>query len=139
MKTTVTTETDLLSGQQTFAFELNPVPISTPIGLAPGSVLVKASQAGALEALELVLKPSLVAFRGALDRLVKQADWPVPVDELRRLGPAEQPIVHLALAPEAMAQVQALIKTPTDLTAVLNHPAVQDPQNYRVDTIRAEA
>jgi len=139
VKTTVTTETDLVSGQQTYAFEMNPVPISTPVGLAPGQVRVMASKAGALVGLELVLKPSLVAFRGALERLAKQADWPVPVDQLRLLSPKEQPVVHLRLSPEATAQILNSIQTPTDLTGVLNHPAVQDPQNYRVDTITAEA
>lgn len=138
MKTTVTTETDLVSGQQTFEFELNPVPISTPVGLAPGQVRVMASKAGALVGLELVLKPSLVAFRGALDRLAKQADWPVPVEELRHLSSKEQPVVHLKLAPEAAAQVLDAIHSPTDLTGVLNHAAVQEPQNYRVETITAE-
>ncbi len=139
MKTTVTTETDLVSGQQTYAFELNPVPISTPVGLAPGQVRVTASKTGALLGLELVLRPSLVAFRGAIERLAKQADWPVPVEQLRQLSPKEQPVVHLKLAPEATAQVLDAIRTPTDLTGVLNHPAVQEPQNYRVDTITAEA
>ena len=139
MKTTVTTETDLVSGQQTFGFDLNPVPISTPVGLAPGHVRVTASKAGALVGLELVLRPSLVAFRGALERLAKQADWPVPVDDLKRLSPKEQPVVHLKLTSEALAQILDSVRTPTDITGVLNHPAVQDPQNYRVDTITAEA
>ena len=139
MKTTVTTETDLVSGQQTYAFELNPVPINTPVGLAPGHVRVMASKSGALLGLELVLRPSLVAFRGAIERLAKQADWPVPVEELRRLSPNEQPVVHLKLSSDATAQVLDSIRQPTDLTGVLNHPAVQDPQNYRVDTITAEA
>lgn len=138
MNTTVTTETDLFSGQQTFEFALNPVPISTPIGLAPGVVRVRASRSGAFEALELLLKPSLVAFRGALDRLAKQADWELPLDELRRIGPKEQPVVHLVLTAEALAQVETPIKSPADLTEVLNHPAVQSPQHYRVDTITTE-
>lgn len=139
MKTTVTTETDLVSGQQTYAFEMNPVPISTPLGLAPGEVRVMASKSGALIRLELILKPSLVAFRGAIERLAKQADWPVPVEQLRLLSPKDQPVVHLSLSPEATAEILTSIHTPTDLTGVLNHPAVQDPQNYRVDTITAEA
>lgn len=139
MKTTVTTETDLVSGQQTYEFELNPVPLNTPVGLAPGQVRVMASKSGALVRLELVLRPSLVAFRGAIERLAKQADWEVPVDQLRRLSPKEHPVVHLSLAPEAAAQILASIRQPTDLTGVLNHPVVQDPQNYRVDTITAEA
>jgi len=139
VKTTVTTETDLVSGQQTFEFELSPVPISTPVGLAPGQVRVMATRAGALVGIELVLKPSLVAFRGAIDRLAKQADWPVPVEQLRHLSPKEQPVVHLKLAQEAVAQVLFSIQSAPDLTEILNHPAVQDPQNYRVDTITAEA
>ncbi len=139
MKTTVTTETDLVSGHQTYAFELSPVPLNTPLGLAPGQVRVTASKSGALLRLELILKPSLVAFRGAIDQLAKQADWEVPVDQLRRLSPKEQPVVHLSLSPEATAEILISVRTPTDLTGVLNHPAVQEPQNYRVDTIIAEA
>lgn len=138
MKTTVTTETDLVTGQQTFEFEMNPVPINTPIGLAPGQVRVMASKSGSLVGVELVLRPTLVAFRGAIDRLAKQADWPVPVDQLRLLGPNEQPVVHLKLAPEAVAQVLDPLREPTDLNAVLNHASVQDPLSYRVETITAE-
>lgn len=139
MKTTVTTETDLVSGQQIFGFELNPVPINSPMGLAPGQVRVTASKSGVLVGLELVLKPSLVAFRGAIDRLAKQADWPVPVEELRRLSPPDRPVVHLKLKPEALAEILQPVLTSNDLTGVLNHSVVQDPRNYQVETITAEA
>lgn len=139
MKTTVTTETDLVSGQQTFGFELSPVPINTPVGLAPGQVRVITSKSGALVGLELLLRPSMVAFRGALDRLAQQADWAVPVEELRRLSASEQPVVHLKLDRSAVAQILDSVRTPEDLTAVLNHPVVQEPRNYRLDTITAEA
>lgn len=139
MKTTVTTETDLVSGQKIHSFELSPVPINTPVGLAPGQVRITAEKSGALSRLELILRPTLVAFRGAIDRLAKAADWEVPVAQLRNLSAEEQPVVYLSLRPEAIAEITTPIQSPADLTDVLNHPAVQEPKNYVVDTIVAEA
>lgn len=138
MKTEVKTDTNLTTGERTYSVVLDPLPLTTPIGIAPGEVRVKVDKQGRLIDLLIVSRPNPLVFRGALKRLALMATWEVPVEELTQIGAQEHPIVSFKLKRGVAQQILAPIQSAKALGALLQHPLVQDDENYQIEDIEVE-
>lgn len=139
MKTDVKTDTNLMTGERTYSVRLEPLPIMTPVGIAPGEVVIRVNRQGRLIALEVLSNPNVLVFRGSLKRLAEGARWDIPVEELSRIGAHEHPIVHFKLKANIVPQVLVPIQGPKALGALLQHPLLQNGENYDVEDIEIES
>ena len=135
----VTTETDLTSGRKAFVVALNPVPVITPIGPAPGDLRVEVEVTGRVSGLKATLHPSAQAVVQMAEVLSRVADFELAPGDLRGLPAAAKPTLVFAAKAEALKGLGALrVVTPQDLAKLLDAPLLADVNSFALVDLSVE-
>lgn len=127
----VRTETDLTTGRKAFVVALNPVPVITPVGPAPGELRIEAEVTGRISAIKAILRPTAQAVGETAELLSQAADFELPAGELRGLPASVQPTLTFAAKPEALQSLGMLRAiTAQDLSKLLDAPMLADVKSF---------
>ena len=134
MTTEVSTRTDLISGRKTYSFSANPVPVITPMGPAPGELLVETEVSGRVTSVRAVLHPKGADVSAMADVLVRLATFKLEPAELQGLEGA-QPTVTFVLRPDGISALKARVMNAPDLQKLLDDPVLSQGERYAVEDL----
>lgn len=129
---------DLLHGTRTTRIDLAAVPFLSRLGPNEGTLDIISDASGRVIDLQVaLLSPKRVLLR-ELDRIAAEADWEVPVDEIRRTT-IPRLVVDLYLGPEGKQRLSEvdinLVGASLERVNAMLRPLLKD-KHYRVSNIR---
>lgn len=135
----VLTETDLTTGRRTYVVRLNPLPVITPVGPAPGELRIHAEVTGRVSKLEATLSPSAEAVAQTAEVLARVATFDLPAAELRGLPATAQPTLVFEVKPEALAGLAMVrVASAQDVAKVLDAPLLADVRSFALVDLAVE-
>ena len=135
----VLTETDLTTGRRTYVVRLNPLPVITPVGPAPGELRIAAEVTGRVSKLEATLVPSAEAVAQTAEVLARIATFDLPAAELRGLPATSQPTLVFEVKPEALAGLGMVrVASAQDVAKVLDAPLLGDVRSFALVDLTVE-
>lgn len=135
----VRTETDLTTGRKAFVVTLNPVPVITPVGPAPGDLRIEAEVTGRISAIKAILHPSAEAVGQTAEVLSRVANFELAPGELRGLPATAKPVLTFAATSEALAGLGMLRAiSAQDLAKLLDAPLLADVRSFALVDLAIE-
>lgn len=127
----VLTETDLTTGRKGYVVRLNPVPVITPVGPAPGELRIAAEVTGRVSAITATLSPTPAAVAQMAAALARLATFEIAAADLQGLDAASQPRLVFEVKPEALASLAATrVASAQDVAKVLDAPLLGDVSSF---------
>ncbi len=127
----VLTETDLTTGRKTYVVPLNPLPVITPVGPAPGELRIAAEVTGRVSRIEAILMPSAEAVVQMAEVLTRVATFALSAADLRGLSAQARPRLVFEVKPEALATLGLLrVASAQDVVKVLDAPLLADVRSF---------
>ena len=130
----IQTQTDLVTGKKTYAFQASPVPVITPMGPAPGELRVETDVSGRVTSVKAVLRPRPEDVADIADLLAGLATFDITPDDLRGMV-GGQPVITFALRQDALSAVRARVQGAADLQKLVDDPVLRQGERYAVDDV----
>ena len=135
----VLTETDLTTGRKAYVVRLNPVPVITPVGPAPGELRISAEVTGRVSAIVATLTPTAEAVAQMAEVLARVATFAVSPADLRGLAPTSRPQLVFEAKPEALAGLGLIrVASAPDVAKVLDAPLLGDVRSFALTDLSVE-
>lgn len=135
----VLTETDLTTGRKAYVVKLNPVPVITPVGPAPGELRIAAEVTGRVSAITATLEPTGAAVAQMAEVLARVATFELSAADVRGISPTARPKLVFEAKPEALAGLGLIrVASAQDVAKVLDAPLLADVRSFALADLVVE-
>lgn len=135
----VLTETDLTTGRKAFVVRLNPLPVITPVGPAPGELRIEAEITGRVSRVEATLAPSAEAVSQMAEVLARIATFELSAADVRGIAAPARPKLVFEVKPEALTALGLIrVASAQDVAKVLDAPLLADVRSFALVDLAVE-
>lgn len=129
---------DLLSGARTYELDLSQLPFHSRLGANDGTMDITCDPMGRITKVTVAFNAPKRFLVDELDRIAREASWPIPVDEIRR-APTLTLKVDMQLKPQYLGELETLnLDDPHLEVKVAWYPALMDDHHYTVENLEIE-
>lgn len=132
----VNVTTDGTTGVRTWVIPMNPVAVITPMGPAPGELVVETSPQGTIQGLRAVLRPQAAHVGEVAPVLARVADFALDPRALQGLAATVKPVLTFSLRPEGLRTLAgSRITAAADLAAIIGAPTLGDVRAFALSDV----
>lgn len=128
--------TEATSGTRTWTISMNPVAVITPMGPAPGELVVETSPEGTIQAVRAVLRPRPDHVGEVAPVLARVADFTLDPRALQGLAAPVKPVLTFSLRPAGLLTLAGVrVAAAADLAAVIGAPVLGDVRAFALSDL----
>ncbi|MEB3284569.1 MAG: hypothetical protein VKN33_04720 [Candidatus Sericytochromatia bacterium] len=129
----INSQFDVTSGRTQFLVPLNPVPIITAMGPAPGELRISSDSQGAIKKVEALLRPDAASVREMAPVLTRVASFELSAALLENLPDAASISLTFEMTASGLnALSKLLVRSASDVLTFLDSPVLGDVLAFRL-------
>jgi hypothetical protein len=133
----INSRVDITTGNTDYTVPLNPVPVITAMGPAPGELRVATDPAGAVKSVQAVLQPDVASVGVMAPVLARVASFELSPDLLQNLPVTAMVSLTFEVTPEGLSSLAGLrVRSAAELLPLLDAPVLGDVLAFRLVDLR---